>query len=319
MAVGVAVGSDTVVRVGVCVGCGVAVALGVAVAVGVAVGGGVSVAVAVDVATGNSATRATSVSVAVGATDIPSATSVTKTGTKAVLMTSPTKLREDEPVARTGEEYSSDARVSRRAWRLALLVLMATVGITAASIAAVAWQPDVRRASPVWSDDFDQDAGDWQIDPGGGEITEGRLVLYPPAADTSARAIHTLPVSDFVLETRASVTRGPADNGYGIALGSPDRLTAFLISGDGYMSVMRCEAGRCFDVQTWRPWPHVRRGAASNTLRLECREACSFYVNEELTAQIEVERPRTLVGLMAMRYLPEPLTVAFDFVKVWAY
>lgn len=44
---------------------------------------------------------------------------------------------------------------------------------------------------------------------------------------------------------------------------------------------------------------------------------CVFYVNEEVTAQIDVKGPIDAIGLAAWRYTASPLTSAFEYVRVW--
>jgi hypothetical protein len=208
--------------------------------------------------------------------------------------------------------------VSSRAWRIAVAVLVVIIGVTGLAAIAIAIRPDVRRAAPIWSDEFDSVSREWTIDPGDGEAAAGRLHLHPTRPGANALAMHALPVDDFVVETQAGVVAGPPDNGYGIVVGSADEMTAFLVGGDGYFSVRRRVDGRWSEAQPWRQWPHVRRGEAANTLRIECHAAeCAFYVNDELTAREAVAHARSLIGAIAQRYSEERLEVEFDYLNVW--
>ena len=218
----------------------------------------------------------------------------------------------------TREEYPSDAPLSRNTWRIVVWIMAATLGAIALTIIAILAQPDVRRETPLWSDEFDAGANGWTFDPRDGSIARGELQLHPARPDAPALAIHALPVPGFVVETQARAIAGSTDNGYGLVVGNGREQTAFLISGDGYFNVMRNAGAGWVDVQPWRPWPHVRRGNAANTLRVECRAvSCIFYVNEEVTAQVETTRERNGIGLMTWRYAAEALTVEFEYVRVW--
>jgi hypothetical protein len=74
----------------------------------------------------------------------------------------------EAPVDDTGEGYPGDGSVSRRAWRIAVVVLGVIIGVTGVATMAIVAQPDVRRAAPVWSDEFEHAAREWAIDPGEG-------------------------------------------------------------------------------------------------------------------------------------------------------
>jgi len=227
-------------------------------------------------------------------------------------------FREDDGVGGTGEEYPSDGRVSRFTWRVAVLALCATIGATVLIILAIFARPDVRRAAPLWADEFDSLTGGWEINLGEGEVSDGVLTLHPSRLDSPALGIHTLPTDDFVAETRARVGAGSTDNAYGIVVGDAHGLIAFLISGDGYYGVMRHERGNWVIARPWRQWPHVRRGDAPNTLRLECRGVtCAFYVSDEITTQVEMPGRRDVIGLAGWRYTDDSLEVESEYLKVW--
>jgi hypothetical protein len=218
----------------------------------------------------------------------------------------------------TREEYPDGAWVSRCAWRAIVLALAATAGAIGLALLALGARPDARRVAPLWSEKFGGAIDEWLIDPGQGIIAAGRLLLFPLPAGSPALAIHALPLADFVAETQARVSAGSTDNGYGIVVGGEGALTAYLISGDGYFSIVRYAGWTWTETRPWRPWPHIRRGTASNTLRLECRgSGCAFYVNEEFTTEMEIENGRTAIGLIAWRYSAERLTVEFESLSVW--
>ena len=313
-------GRDPGAGVGVRLGAGVALGTGVSVGVGVGVevGEGVIVGTAVDASTsggpGSASTLSVNVEVAVTATPTRTITARISSALRSAV-TAPLL---EAPVDDTGEGYPSDVSVSRRAWRIAVVVLAVIIGVTGLATIAIVAQPDVRRAAPAWSDEFEHASREWTIDPGQGEAAEGHLHLHPTRPGASALATHALPIDDFVVETQAGVVAGSPDNGYGIVIGSADEMTAFLVGGDGYFSVQRRIDGRWSEAQPWRQWPHVLRDGDVNTLRVECHAAaCAFYVNDELTARDAVAYKRQFIGVMARRHSEERLEVKFDYVKVW--
>lgn len=218
----------------------------------------------------------------------------------------------------THEEYCAEAVVSRLGWRWVQYTLAATLVTIALVTIALASRPDVPREAPLWSDEFDALSAAWMIDPNNTFIANGQMLLNPALLNTPAIAIHRLSVADFVAETHASA-QGATDNAYGLVAANADNLIAFLISSDGYTSVMQRSKGRWRELRTWRQWPHVHRGDASNLLRLMCVDTtCRFYVNGEITAQIEIATQRDAIGLIASRYANEVVAVGFESLRVWA-
>ncbi len=217
----------------------------------------------------------------------------------------------------TREEYPSDPKVSRRLWRQAALALWITLAAIVIAVIAILAQPDARRADPIWAEGFDSVLVGWSVEPADTvKVEDSTLRLEPPVSDSFALAMRALSIRNFVVETRARAI-GSTDNGYGIVVGSAEEHIAFLISSDGYFSTLQEAQGRWIDVQPWKPWPHVRRGDAVNTLRVECRdEACAFFVNEEFTTRAEMRGERTRIGLMVWRYAAEA-SVAFDDLRLW--
>ena len=297
--------------------------VGVKVAVGSGVGEGVAVrvGVCVGVMTGSSANRLIGLpaSERVDTARTPSGISARPIGTKTNLIRRPKKERGGESWEDTREAYPSDARVSRNTWQAIVVAFLATISLIGLASVALILQPDIRRAPPLWSDEFDAAPRGWNFDPAEGAIAGGRLRLQPSQPDTPALAIHTLPAGDFVLEARAGVSAGSSDNGYGLLVGDQTEQMAFLISGDGYFSVLHGAGEAWIEVLPWRQWPHVRRGDASNTLRLECSgNSCAFYLNDEFTTQVEVRPRREILGLVTWRYTAEKLVVEFEWLRVWA-
>jgi hypothetical protein len=111
------------------------------------------------------------------------------------------------------------------------------------------------------------------------------------------------------------------DIGYGILYRyqDPDNYYLFAVGGDGYYTVAVVRDGRRIPIRDWQEWPHVRRGAAANRLRIRCQGAtCRFYVNGEFTAEIT---DRTFLtgdlGLWVETFSDPALVVTFEQVRLW--
>jgi hypothetical protein len=111
------------------------------------------------------------------------------------------------------------------------------------------------------------------------------------------------------------------DIGYGVLYHyqDPDNYYLFAVGGDGYYTVAVVRDGRRIPIRDWQEWPHVRRGAAANRLRVRCQGAtCRFYVNGEFTAEIT---DRTFLtgdlGLWVETFSDPALVVTFEQVRLW--
>src|SRR3989304_871054 len=175
--------------VGVRLGSGVALGRGVSggggVDVGVEVGERVIVGTTVDASTssGPGSASALSVNVEVAATATPTRTITARISI--ALRSVVTAPLLEAPVDDTGEGYPGDGGVSRRAWRIAVAVLGVIIGVTGLAAIAIAIRPAVRRAAPIWADEFDRASREGTIHPGEGEGSGGGRAL--PPAPTRAR------------------------------------------------------------------------------------------------------------------------------------
>jgi hypothetical protein len=73
-------------------------------------------------------------------------------------------------------------------------------------------------------------------------------------------------------------------------------------------------------LRAWQQWPHVRRGAATNRLRIRCHGAlCRFFINGEFTAEI-VDGTFLVgnVGLWAQSFSDNGLKVEFTGIRLWS-
>ncbi|MGD9100379.1 MAG: hypothetical protein PVF45_07855, partial [Anaerolineae bacterium] len=100
----------------------------------------------------------------------------------------------------------------------------------------------------------------------------------------------------------------------------PANYYLFAIGGDGYYTIAVVQRGALIPLRTWQQWPHVRRGAATNRLRVRCTgTVCRFYVNGEFTAQITHDAFRAGdLGLWAQTFSDDALDVVFDEMRLWS-
>lgn len=90
---------------------------------------------------------------------------------------------------------------------------------------------------------------------------------------------------DFDLRATARVVSGPADNQYGVIFRyrDLDNYYGFMISGDGYYSLVKVRDGLLEFVSDWGQSEVIRQGTAPNEIRIVARgDAFQFFVNGEL-------------------------------------
>lgn len=203
-------------------------------------------------------------------------------------------------------------------------VLLAGLGLMAAL--ALGWRsptphrlPDWTAADSVWSKHGD------------GTMTSADAdSQQPPAAlrvrlsqpEQRAWAIASQHITDFDLELDARLLLSSEDVGYGLLYRYQDPANTYLfaIGGDGYYTIAVVQKGVLTPLRAWQQWPHVRRGAAVNRLRVRCVGAtCCFYVNGEFTAEITDEAFLAGdLGLWAQTFSDGPLDVVFEEVRLWS-
>lgn len=130
--------------------------------------------------------------------------------------------------------------------------------------------------------------------------------------------------ADLVIEAEATQVSDYDHNAYGLACrldaGNRGRGYFFLISGDGYASI-RWSNGRSLEpIVSAAPSRHIRRGAATNRLRVVCvDDYLALWVNGEFVADARDGRAaQGAVGLAGvMNYEGKQLTVEFDNLRIW--
>jgi hypothetical protein len=170
-------------------------------------------------------------------------------------------------------------------WRLVVgtLALVIVIGVTAGLWLGT--RPAVTGA-PISA----QDLGAWSFGPGASGVeADAQLTLRAGDREGVVYATRELSLSDFVVQVRARLSRGPDDAGYGLMVReSPNDFVALLIGPDGYIAIGQKSGGVWRWRVPWQPWPHIKRGAGENLLRAECRaERCRFYVNDEFAFEVD--------------------------------
>lgn len=211
-------------------------------------------------------------------------------------------------------------------WRgvLGLLLLVLVAGVGLAGALALGWRSRTP-GMPDWT------LGDLTWHWYGAEPlpsnshTEGyRLQLSGP--HQRAWAITERQFDEFELEVTVRSLLPSEDVGYGLIYRyqDPGNFYTFAVGGDGYYTIEVTREGISTALRPWQQWPHVRRGAAANRLRVHCQAAtCRFYVNDEFTTEITAETTDDTfsggsVGLWGQTFSDRALDVRFESVRLWS-
>lgn len=214
------------------------------------------------------------------------------------------------------------SRVSTWLWWsiLGLLASVLIVGLGLAASLALGWRSPTPRRAPDW--------------------TGSELVWRPygvgfaaPAADgfqihlpqsyQRAWAIADQPAADFDVELDIRSLIASEDVGYGLLYRyqNQDNYYLFAIGGDGYYTIAIVQDGELTPLRSWQQWPHIRRGNASNRLRVRCQGTlCRFHINGEFTAQIEDSTFLAgSLGLWVQSFSDAAADVVFEQVRLWLF
>lgn len=115
------------------------------------------------------------------------------------------------------------------------------------------------------------------------------------------------------------------NNGYGVMCRKDPDFTsldgyAFLVSGDGFVRIMKYRDGEAIDLVAWESNDAVNQGEDENELVAVCVDNyLGFYVNGELVAEAEDdEYTEGVTAFLAIIYEEgEEVVVAFDNLMVW--
>jgi len=202
---------------------------------------------------------------------------------------------------------------------VSLLATVLLVGLSLIAALALGWRAPTPRRSPDWTADdapMLQAQGDGTL-----TLTPAGYRWHLSAPDQHSWATIGRRVTHFDIELLARSSLDSEDIGYGVLYRYQDRDNYYLfaVAGDGYYTIAVVRDGHRIPIRDWQEWPHVRRGAASNRLRVRCRDAtCRFYVNGEFTAEIT---DRTFLtgdlGLWVETFSDPALIVTFEQVRLW--
>ena len=169
--------------------------------------------------------------------------------------------------------------VSNRTWKLAVAALPITLPLSLL-IALIIGSGIALPAGPrLWSG-FDDH---WSIESG---VLDADQLILRPGPGSIGLAWRSIDSAAFTFQVRTTIQAASTAAGLIVHAADADDFSAFLISSDGYVSLVERRNGAWIDLEPWRTWPHVRRGTVSNVLRAECDgTSCVFYVNDERTAQ----------------------------------
>jgi hypothetical protein len=202
----------------------------------------------------------------------------------------------------------------------------------------------------LYAASFDEGQDDWQTYLGRLEasVADGILRIENGQLDSYAFSTARPYFSDFDLRLRAQAISGPLNNGYGAVFRyqSPQNFYAFLVSSDGYYSVVRIAQGSQRWLSNWIDTPVVSQGiGVENRLRVRALgDQFQFYVNDALVplcipddstaestyvmgtcvegALVETMRDDTLswgqVGVVALTFGEPDVVAGFDDVIIYS-
>jgi hypothetical protein len=210
---------------------------------------------------------------------------------------------------------------------LGLLIVGGLLGLGLVAALALGW----RSPTPIRAPDHTVKSSAWQWHGDGATtVTDtgyqlhlsqpGQQAWAIPTPGTQAAAIQQVDDFDLELDTRALISS--ADAGYGLLYRyqNPDNFYLFAIGSDGYYTIAVVQDGALIPLRAWQQWPHVRRGAATNRLRVRCKgSTCRFHINGEFTAEVIDD---TFLaggfGLWGQTFSDTILKVVFEETRLWS-
>ncbi len=201
---------------------------------------------------------------------------------------------------------------------LGLLATVLIVGFGLAASLALGWRSPTPRRAPDWigSKLVWRPYGDGFAAPTGDGF---KMHLSQP--QQRAWAIADQSAADFDVELDIRSVIASEDVGYGLLYRyqNQDNYYLFAIGGDGYYTIAVVRDGELAPLRSWQQWPHIRRGIASNRLRVRCqRSVCRFHINGEFTAQIKDSTFLAgRLGLWVQSFSDASLDVVFGEMRLW--
>ena len=188
-------------------------------------------------------------------------------------------------------------------------------GIGVAAIAVVFAVAGVLVAALLlgWNNPRPSGPPDWRAD-------DLPILIHAPEEGS---AVHLMDwsASDSDLEAEISIRGFNRIGGAGLIYGaeSVDRYTVLAVGSDGYYAVHRVMGANVEALIPWQQFPHIKRGAESNLLRVSCCGAtCEFFINDEYAASTaNPNRKAGQIGLWASGGGSSGITASFTEVQAW--
>jgi hypothetical protein len=227
--------------------------------------------------------------------------------------------KHDSSIAKKAQ--SQEPQVSAWLWRGAVGFLVAVMAAVIGVVFALAlgWRSTTPHRAPDWTAaDLMWEYGDEGLITASKDGYQFRLTQ----PHQWSWAVADLRIADFELEleTRSLIASEDVDYGVLFRYQSQSDYYLFGIGGDGYFTIAVVRHGELTPLRAWQQWPHVRRGAAANRLRVRCQGGlCRFYVNDEFTAEVIDESFLAgNMGIWAQSFSDRELNVVFSGLRVWS-
>jgi PKD repeat protein len=187
---------------------------------------------------------------------------------------------------------------------------------TASQTITVQYPPGV-----LYEDDFNDPNSGWPVDDwrryekGEYTISIAKAGYYGGSTIPGGRSFGT-----FCVEVEARKVQG-REGAYGIVFGFKDweNNYSFTISTDGWYLIDRLVQGRWFARARWTQSPVVKKGTATNRLRIVIEEGpnMKFYINDQLvrTMQLETAYEGGEIGIYAWAF-EDGFKAGFDYIRV---
>jgi len=181
--------------------------------------------------------------------------------------------------------------------------------------------PQQTTSDILFSDDFSDPSSGWdqvQAAEGVTDYENGHYRIFVDQTQHDYWANPGLSFSDVQVEVDATKTSGPDDNDFGLLCRYQDteNFYAFLISSDGYYSIMKYSGGgsETLGAEAMLSTDVVVQGEASNHIRADCvGESLSLYVNGQLLHTVtDSTFASGDVGLIAGTFDVTGTDIAFD-------
>ena len=175
--------------------------------------------------------------------------------------------------------------------------------------------------SALFSDDFSDPDSGWdrvQADEGVTDYDNGRYRIFVDQSQHDYWANPGLSFTDVQVEADATKIGGPDDNDFGLVCRYQDNenFYAFLISSDGYYSIMKYSGGssETLGADAMLSTDAVIQGDSTNHLRADCiGDSLTLYANgERLHAVTDSAFSSGDVGLIAGTFDEPGADIAFD-------